>query len=61
MAIEDLVLKFVGVPALFGIVSAIICAKLVSKKPYVIILFAALGILIGLGIGSIINSIKSLF
>ena len=50
MAIEDLLLKCVGFPAVIGFIAAIVCAVWISKRPFVIILFAILGILIGLGI-----------
>ncbi len=49
MTPEDLLMKFVGWPALIAIIAAIICAKFVSKRPYVIIFFGILGALVGYG------------
>ena len=51
MTIEDVLMKFVGLPAVIAILVAILCVKFISKKPYVIILFAILGLFVGLGIG----------
>ncbi len=49
MPIEDNVMNFVGLPAIFGVVFAIIGARLINDRPYVVILFAILGLLIGYG------------
>lgn len=50
MPIEDIVMKFAGVPAIFGVIFAIIGAYAIDKKPYIVIAFAFLGLLIGYGI-----------
>ena len=48
MEIEEFLMKLIGLPALISMITAIICAKYVSSRPYVIILFAILGALVGL-------------
>ena len=50
MPIETILLLFKGLPAVYGLISAVLCIKFFSKRPYVIILFGLLGALIGLGL-----------
>lgn len=59
MPVEDIILQTVGFPALLGIIMAIICVYKISKKPYIVILFAILGILVGLGAGKILSAINA--
>ncbi|MDD3420861.1 MAG: hypothetical protein PHS47_00975 [Methanocellales archaeon] len=50
MAIEDILLEFVGWPALGGIIAAAVCAKYISQRHYAIIFFGVLGALFTRGI-----------
>lgn len=53
MAIEEILLRFAGIPAICGIIGAFAFGLLLSKRPYVIILGFIAGALVGLGLGQI--------